>query len=249
MSGQLPAGARTADEAIYLNAHRAHEPKQIFLRFAAIAKQEKHPIRDILDIGCAAGELLAVLGKACPAAQLTGIDVVPSLLAAAAERVPNARFQCASLEDAGAIPAGAYDFVTCSGVVEIFDDLTVPLTQIVHALRPGGLALVQSIFNPHPIDVLMRYRRADADADADGEWERGWNMHARVTVERMLRALSHDGLQLSHEWEPFRLPMALPPRDDVMRAWTVDTAADPHQQVNGAGQWLHPTILHIRRVA
>lgn len=245
MSGQLPAGARTADEAIYLNANRSHEPKQIFLRFAAIAEPESHRIRDILDIGCAAGELLAVLGKTCPAAQLTGIDVVPSLLAAAAERVPSARFQCASLEDAGAIPADAYDLVTCSGVVEIFDDLTVPLTQIVRALRPGGLALVQSIFNPQPIDVLMRYRRADTA----GEWERGWNMHARVTVERMLRALSHDGLQLSHEWEPFRLPMALPPRDDVMRAWTVNTEADPFQQVNGAGQWLHPTILHIRRVA
>ena len=166
-------------------------------------------------------------------------------MAAAAARVPHAHFHCASLEDAGAIPAGAFDLVTCSGVIEIFDDLTVPLAQIVHALRPGGLALVQSIFNPQPVDVLMRYRRADLP----GEWERGWNMHARVTIERLLHTMSHGGLELTYEWEPFRLSMDLPRRDDVMRAWTVETAADPHQQVNGAGQWLHPTILHIRRVA
>jgi SAM-dependent methyltransferase len=143
-----------------------------------------------------------------------------------------------------AIAPAAFDLIVCSGVLEIFDSLDEPLAHLVAGLRPGGVALVQSIFNEHPIDVVMRYRRADSD----GPWESGWNRHSQVTVERVLASLAARGLRTTHNWEPFRLAIPLAKRDDVMRAWTVETAHDPHQQVNGAGQWFTPTILHLRRL-
>jgi hypothetical protein len=44
------------------------------------------------------------------------------------------------------------------------------------------------------------------------------------------------------------MPFAIPKRDDPMRSWTIETAEERHQVVNGAGQLLNGKILLVRKL-
>jgi adenine-specific DNA-methyltransferase len=65
----------------------------------------------VLDPGVGTGELLAAVARREPAAELTGWDIDPSALAAAARLVPGAQLVERSALDQPAVPAGDFDLV------------------------------------------------------------------------------------------------------------------------------------------
>ena len=239
MDDDVRNARRTADDAIYVGENRYAEPKEIFKflgqRIAPYARKDA----SFLDVGCAAGELLYYVHGQFTELQLWGVDVSELMLAKAREHVPTAVFERRDILSAPCPTDRQYDIVTCVGVVQIFDDLHVPLKNLVSRVRPGGVLFVEGIVNPHPIDVIVRYRTVDPEYSA---WEPGWNLWSTITFDRVLNNI--DGVEW--QWHDFRLPFAVPKKPDPMRTWTIRTEENPFQLVNGASQLITTKVLEVR---
>jgi len=83
------------------------------LRFEVLAGIAPLAGRRILDVGCGLGDLLAWLRERKIDVDYAGIDVTPSLVAAARRRFPGERFECRSAVS-GRLPRA--DFVLASGI-------------------------------------------------------------------------------------------------------------------------------------
>ncbi len=236
-------GQRVADEPIYLREDRYDEPKELFKFIAGLIETGgRADAGALLDVGCATGELIHYLAARLPGiGRLEGLDVSEPMIEAARRAVSGATFRVGSILDPACFPARDHDVVVCSGVVSCFDDIETPLRHLLAATKQGGVLYVYTPINRHPIDVVMRYRRADHD---NAEWETGWNIFSRVTFERTLGAL---GYRLDLVWHPFEMPFPIERRpDDPMRTWTIRTEDKPFQTVNGAAQMIDGQVLEAR---
>lgn len=97
------------------------------------------PAREVLDVGCGAGELSLAVARARPDAQVTGVDISPALVETARERaahLPNARF---FLADAAVWrPSGARpDLVVSRHGVMFFDDPVAAFANLAGGAAPG----------------------------------------------------------------------------------------------------------------
>jgi 2-polyprenyl-3-methyl-5-hydroxy-6-metoxy-1,4-benzoquinol methylase len=188
-------------------------------------------------VGCASGEFIQYLGATQPGLlKCTGLDVSDRLVSLARKRCPAASFRVADItkDEIGA----AYDIITMFGVLNCLDNGTEPLGKLLSAARPKGCVLLLDFINADPIDVLTRYRRADAD----GVWERGWNIYSRVTLDRFLRAST---AVANWSYERFQISFDLPKREDTMRTWTIAIEGNPRQLVNGACQLVNLEFLIV----
>jgi len=236
-------GQRVADDPIYLNEDRYEKPKELFKFIAGLIEAAgRGDAGALLDVGCATGELIHYLGlRLSGIGRLDGVDVSAPMIEAARGAIPQASFRVGSLLDADCFRARDYDVLVCSGVLSCFDDIETPLNNLLAATKLGGVLYVYTPINQYPIDVVMRYRRADAD---QAEWETGWNIFSRLTFERILAAT---GYRLDLVWHAFDMPFPIDRRaDDPMRTWTVRTEDKPFQTVNGAGQLIDGQVLEIR---
>ena len=107
------------------------------------------PVR-ALDVGCGDGRLDAMLEPL----ELHGVDVSPEMVAAAAENVPQGRFQVA---DGTRLPFsdGAFDltFTVCALHHVEPPDRPGYMRELARVTRPGGLVVV---FEHNPVNPLTR---------------------------------------------------------------------------------------------
>lgn len=118
--------------------------------------------RDVLDIGCGGGEMARVLVQAGHA--VTGIDPAPQAIAAARERVPEARFVIGGAE---ALPFGPGSFDACV-FLNSLHHVPVPLMETalreaLRVLRPGGEVIVVEPLAEGPFFEVMRPVEDEAD--------------------------------------------------------------------------------------
>jgi SAM-dependent methyltransferase len=104
------------------------------------------PGRDVLDVGCATGELCGALAAA--GLRPTGVDVNPWFVRAAAEAFPRLPFHAADMR---ALPfRGRFDGVACVGSTLLYATsngaLAATLRRFHRALRPRG-RLVLDVLN------------------------------------------------------------------------------------------------------
>ena len=225
---------RLADEAIYLNEDRRHEPKEVFKRLAEFIEADGYDGgTSMIDVGCATGELLYYLGERFPRSDLAGMDILPSLIERARELIPTGTFHVGSVTDAGAIPEASFDVVTCIGVIGAIDEPEAMLETLLRGLRDGGALYLFGPFTACAVDVMVRYRLAD---EPGKPWETGRNTYSMASIERFAKAVKPG---ISVEWRPFRMPFAIARRDDPMRTWTIATDDNPYQLVNGADQMVN----------
>ena len=171
---------RTHD-ALYLDENRYDEPKEMFKFIAANAfdRNDKSSTLKVCDFGCAAGEFLYFLEKTIPNASLEGVDVMPSLLEKAAKFVPSAKLQEGSVLDSLCKAESQYDLSFLIGVHSIFDDFETCFSNLIKWTKPGGSVYVVGMFNPFPVDVLIKYKEAkNYESDV---YESGWNIFSKKT--------------------------------------------------------------------
>jgi SAM-dependent methyltransferase len=116
------------------------------------------PLRRVLEIGCATGELIA----AVPAAQRVGLDISAANVAAARARFPQVEFHCGDFRDAG---LAGFDAVIMSDVLEHVPDDAAFLHD---AARLGELVLVNLPLE----DNWLNDRRAYGPGDVSGHLRR-----------------------------------------------------------------------------
>ena len=117
------------------------EPQNTGLIDAALDATRVGPGTDLLDAGCGSG--LALERAAARGATVSGIDIAASLLAIAAERVPDADLREGGL-DSLPFPDAAFDVVLAVNALAFAFDPHCALAEITRTLRPGGrLAIAQ----------------------------------------------------------------------------------------------------------
>lgn len=131
---------------------------------------EPAPGMRVLDLASGTGEpALTLAPRVEPGGTLTATDVIPEMVAIAAENaaaqgITNMRFQQA---DAGALPFpdASFDCVTCRFGVMYFPNVPQALREVWRVLRPGGRAvfavwgpLEQIDYLASTLGVLLRYQ-------------------------------------------------------------------------------------------
>lgn len=230
---------RDADDAIYLNEDRYNNPKEVFKVVGARIQERMGQAqgKSFLDVGCATGELVWHLKSLFPKASFRGADVSENMIRHAQKKMPEANFSVSSATDTEFFEKETYDVITCVSVLSIFDNPGVPIRNFLRALNPGGLLVIHTIVNDFPVDMLMRYRDVTSSVP---EWQAGWNVFSKKTLENEVHKVIP---RAECRWTEFRMPFDISPVADPMRTWTISTAENPHQLVNGAGQLINMKIL------
>ena len=106
-----------------------------------IARLVGPPPRRIVDLGCGSGLSTQALARAFPEAEIVGVDLSADMLAAAAKRLPQARFVAG---DVAAFDASGFDLVFANAVMQWIPGHLGVLRRLAQALPPGGRLAVQS---------------------------------------------------------------------------------------------------------
>ena len=236
----LPESYRTADDDIYLTEDRYETPKEIHKLIAQRImdfNRSGTPL-SIVDVGCATGELLFHLAKTMgDRYKFSGAEISAKMVAKAQHMIPTADFSIYDISSKQAALDKQFDVVTCCGVLEIFDDLTVPLHNLFKLCNPGGLVLIFAAINDYPVDLITRYRHSGTA----GAWERGWNYFSKRTYEELIR---NESVQYRLNALDVTFPFDLPRGSDPMRTWTVNV--DGRRTITcGAGLLLSEKLLEI----
>ena len=101
----------------------------------------------VVDLGCGGGQLLDEIGRAVPGARLVGVDLSEPQLALNRQRLPQARWVCANVDEEvrwSAEDLGRYDAVTAVEVIEHVDSPGTLLTNARALLKPGGFVVLST---------------------------------------------------------------------------------------------------------
>jgi len=137
-----------------------------------------------LDIGCAKAEFIWSIKEEFPQIKYTGLEYSEALINLAKKE--------STLKDVTLIQGDAQDFelhqefdvVLMSGVHSIFDDWHKPIAQMLKHTKSGGKGYIFGMFNPHDVDVLVRYKNNAVQSES---WESGLNNFSLMHVVSYLK--------------------------------------------------------------
>jgi trans-aconitate 2-methyltransferase len=109
----------------------------------------------VVDLGCGPGNSTELLARRFDGAQVTGIDNSEAMLAAARQRLPNARFELGDI--ATWQPQTAPDLIYANAALQWVPGHEALLPRLFSALAPGGVLAIQMPDNrQQPSHALMR---------------------------------------------------------------------------------------------
>jgi trans-aconitate 2-methyltransferase len=117
----------------------------------------------VVDMGCGPGNSTELLHARFPAAQITGLDSSPAMLAQARERLPRLRFELA--DAATWTPAPDVELVYANATYHWIADHIAQLPRVLAGLRPGGVIAVQM-----PDNIGEPTHRLMAEVAEAGPW-------------------------------------------------------------------------------
>jgi SAM-dependent methyltransferase len=239
---ELPVGSRSIDLNCLGEPDRAlDKPHFTAVVDLLVPLLDANPSAALLDIGCSLGGFLQQLRARWPQLRCTGIDVLPQVVEYARRLQPGVDLRVGNVLDPTTLPRNQ-DIVTMLGVHSIFDEPLIWLDGALGAGTPQVRLVVFGLFNPEDVDTLVRVRRSGPGTP--GEWQSGWTLWSRRTVEAGLR---ERGL-----W--WRWTALAPPRtvsrwsEDPLHSWS--TEVDGQQRLVNGSQLIHQhAVLEIARCA
>jgi len=120
------------------------EKKTKTQRAAALDGVKFEGISKILDVGCGIGMVGFDLLNRIPSAQLFGIDIEPSVLRVAKEKIPNEKKGGFIRGNAYNLPFGqmSFDLVTCQYVLQHLNQPVKAVAEMRRVCRPGGQVII-----------------------------------------------------------------------------------------------------------
>ena len=242
----------TANEAEYkeypgispyreMSAERYENPKETF-KFAAskvVEKRGSGGVLSLVDVGCANGEFLYYFKGLVPRWSLYGRDFTPEYIEAARgfPGLNGVDFQVEDLFDMDS----SFDVVTMLGTFQVFPEFEAPLAKLLQICKPGGLVIVDGLFNKHDVDVRVTFRD-DSVPETRGVWQQDFTQHSRTGLATFL---VDQGYSVSFEDVPMGVEI---PRDPARAAASAFTFRDAHGNniiTNGLNMIVDPTLMII----
>ena len=127
--------------------------------------------RQVVDLGCGAGNVTAILKQRFPSAEVTGVDGDASMLTKARVAAPTCRFELGDF--ATWTPAAAPDLIYSNAALQWVGGHAALLPRLMSLLTPGGALAVQM---PAMHDAPLR--RLQYEVAAHGPWAERLASHA-----------------------------------------------------------------------
>lgn len=193
------------------------EVKELFKDISKIIKKHyNHKVEnlEILDIGCASGELQSFLKKDLgTAGAVWGFDISKDLIKNAYSRFGRSDIKF-FVDDASSFRLDKkFDVILMTSVLSYFDDPYPVLTNTLRHLKKGGLAIVTGIFNDWNIDVRLKFK-----LEGDKEWEEDSVLN-QFSVKNIGQFLTKSGYQFKFSKQI--MPFDILPKEHPIRSWTV----------------------------
>lgn len=193
----------------------------------------------IADIGCATGAFPQYLKSRFVNSEVTGIEYLDELRQKATLDFPNINFIYGDVTNKSSVNE-KYDVLTSLGVLCIFDDYTLALSNILSWLKPKGRLIIHNMISEFDFDVFVKYSSSSENYDPTN-MESGWNIVSEKSLSLVARA-NDAKLTIC---QPFNLSIDLEPNpDDAMRSWT-ETGADGHRNIYNATHLRQPQKIAV----
>lgn len=239
-----PQDAAWSMSDIYLE-NRYETPKETFrMTLEMIQAHFSQRAVRVLDVGTAEAALPYFLMKHRPNDTYEAVEYDPMLVERAQKQVPGCKTVQGSSENLAPFRDESFDVVTCHGVLSIFDDYRPTMKELLRVAAPGGLVLVNNMWNAFPIDLMIKVRHPKPGPQNDYEgWEAGWNM---VSLKTISAFLGHHQKVQEFDFTKVQLPVDLAPRpENLLRSWTQFSAEGERYHMNGIGRVLDKRVLRV----
>lgn len=195
---------------------------------------------NILDIGCASGELLYFLKKDLnTTGKICGFDISEGLIKNAYERFSREAGINFFVDNAADFKlADKFDVITMSSVLSYFNDPYPILANLLNHLNDGGLVLISGIFNDYDIDVRLQYKLGNEE-----QWDIGAAIN-QFSKKSLGEWLTKAGYQ--YRFSTQIMPFDIPPQEFPIRSWTVNVNGERHL-TNGLQLLYDIQILEISK--
>jgi ubiquinone/menaquinone biosynthesis C-methylase UbiE len=133
-------------------------------RVAELALRQVPAPRRVLDVGSGTGYLLNLLARRLPeAAEFTGVDAAPAMVAVARARTADERVRfAAGTAEQLPVDDGGYDLVVSATSFDHWEDQGAGLAECRRALAPGGHLVLADQFSLLLWPTLLAGRRGKA---------------------------------------------------------------------------------------
>jgi trans-aconitate 2-methyltransferase len=190
--------------------------------FVDLVARVQGDARTVVDLGCGAGNLTAVLRDRWPGADVLGVDSSPEMVARAQADSADDRAHYEVADVATWTPDGLVDVITSNALFQWVPEQESVLRRLADHVAPGGSIAVQVPNNADaPSHALMR---EIADRPRYAEHARGV-LHVRGTGPETYLALFADLGWTCDAWETTYLHV-LPGEDPVLE-WVNGTGLRP----------------------
>lgn len=200
-------------DKFYLKSNRYNKPKECFKLLKDILKKrlKKNSTYDLLDIGCANGELLYYLNKKFKNINFHGADVRTDLINLAKKKLPS-KIKLERLDyNKKQIIKKKYDIIICSGVISIFDNLDIVMNNIKQSFAKDSFLYFFGSFNTYDFDTRVAYKDLNSKIK---NFQSGWNLWSIKTIQSYFKKKITK--------YPFEIKKNVKRnKNDFMRSWTV----------------------------
>lgn len=221
---------RTHDQ-FYQNVDPNLPPKDSFVFIGKLInsyKKTRNENLKIIDIGCATGAFPNYLNSIFPRDHIEGLEFLYLLVEASKKMYPNLNIKQGSVLNKNTIDRHSFDVITLNGVLSIFDDIEPIISNLIYWTKPKGKIFIHGMFNPHAIDVFIKYRHSDKYNE--NSFESGWNIISQETVKNLFikygaKKFIFHSFEMSADLEPNK--------SDPVRSWTEKSHTNSKYITNG----------------
>ena len=201
-------------DKIYLKSDRYNKPKEAYKLLYRILKKRLSKTKnyELLDVGCANGELLFFLNKKFSNIKFYGVDIRNDLIKVARKKLPSdiylKKFDYNQKKNLNK----KFDIIICCGVIGIFDNLDFFFKNIKKNVKKNSILFLFCVFNEYDFDIIQSYKDLNSKIT---NYQTGWNIWSIKTIKKYMK----EKKIIKH---PFEIKFDVKQnKKDLMRSWTI----------------------------
>lgn len=198
----------------YLKENRYKKPKESFKFLINLLTRftKKNKKYQLLDIGCANGELIFNLEKKFKNFEIKGTDIDKELLKKAQKNCKNKEnfFVCDISKKK--LNIGKFDIIIIQGVLCYYDDPSVILRNLKNSLNKNGQIFLFDNLNVYPLETYVKYMKT---YDKKKVLYSGWNVHSIDKIKSFFKGKKKSTYKFNIKKNIKKNPT------DIMRSWTI----------------------------